>query len=120
MTVEIFIVLVILGVSLVLFVSEVIRMDLVALLVLCTLAITGLVTPAEALSGFSNPAVITVWAVFILSAGLYATGVANIIGRQVMRLAGEGEVRLLIVIMLTAAAGSEAPLLPIVGGGSVD
>ena len=58
-------------------------MDLVALLVLGALALTGLVTPAEALSGFSNPAVVTVWAVFILSAGLARTGVANLIGHQI-------------------------------------
>ena len=62
MTVEILIVLVILGVSLVLFVSEVIRMDLVALLVLCTLAITGLVDAEATFAGFSNSAVMTVWA----------------------------------------------------------
>ena len=69
---DIVMVLVILAVALVLFISEVIRMDLVALLVLCALAVTGLVTPNEAISGFSNAAVITVWAMFILSDGLHA------------------------------------------------
>jgi len=70
MTFEIAIVLGILAISLVLFVSEVIRMDLVALLVLGTLAVSGLVTPPQAFAGFSNSAVITVWAMFILSEGL--------------------------------------------------
>ncbi|MFW6184059.1 MAG: SLC13 family permease, partial [Chloroflexota bacterium] len=79
-----------------LFVSGRLRMDLVALLVLSGLTVAGLVTPAEALSGFSNPAVVTVWAVFILSAGLSRTGVANVVGRQVLHLAGEGDVRLLV------------------------
>ena len=93
-----------------------------ALLVLVSLVLTGLVTPPEALSGFSNAAVVTVWAVFILSAGLSGTGVAHVIGRQVLRLSGQGEVGLLIVIMITAAVlsafmnnvGVAALLLPVV------
>ena len=64
MTFEIALVLGILGVSLILFISEVIRMDLVALLVLGALAITGLVTADQSFAGFSNGAVITVWAMF--------------------------------------------------------
>ena len=88
MTTEIALVLGILAISLILFISEVIRMDLVAMLVLGALAVTGLVTPDEALAGFSNSAVVTVWAMFILSEGLTRTGIADIIGRQVMRVAG--------------------------------
>ncbi len=119
---DILITLAILLAAVVLFVSEKVRIDLVALLVLVALALTQLVTPAEALSGFSNSAVITVWAVFILSGGLSRTGVASIIGRQVMRLAGQGEARLLLVIMLAAAVmsafmnniGVAALMLPVV------
>ena len=102
MTFEIGLILAILAVSLVLFVTEVIRMDLVALLVLVTLALTGLVSPADALAGFSNSAVITVWAMFILSAGLSRTGVAEIIGNRILRWTGRGETRMIVVIMLTA------------------
>jgi di/tricarboxylate transporter len=72
MTTDIAIVLGILIISLVLFISEVIRMDLVALLVLGSLAVTGLVSADEAVAGFSNSAVITVWAMFILSEGLWS------------------------------------------------
>ena len=122
MTTEIALTLIILLGAVVLFVTERIRLDLTALLVLAALAVTGLVTPAEALSGFSNPAVITVWAVFILSAGLSRTGVADAVGRQMMRVAGKGETRLLVVIMLTVAllsafmnnVGVAALLLPVV------
>ncbi|MGI9225924.1 MAG: SLC13 family permease [Woeseiaceae bacterium] len=122
MTVEIFIVLVILGVSLILFISEVIRMDLVALLVLGTLAITGLVDADGAFAGFSNSAVITVWAMFILSEGLTRTGIADVIGRQVMRLAGRREIAMIFVIMVTGAVlsafmnniGVAALMLPVV------
>jgi len=122
MTNEIAIVLGILVVALILFISEVIRMDLVALLVLGALAVTGLVTPNEALAGFSNSAVVTVWAMFILSEGLTRTGIADIIGRQVLRLAGRREVPMIVVIMITAAVlsafmnniGVAALMLPVV------
>lgn len=112
----------ILVVSLILFISEVIRMDLVALLVLATLAISPLVDPADAFAGFSNSAVITVWAMFILSEGLTRTGIADIIGRQVMRLAGRREIAMVFVIMVTGAVlsafmnniGVAALMLPVV------
>jgi di/tricarboxylate transporter len=122
MTLDIAIVLIILGVSLILFISEVIRMDLVALLVLGALALTGLVDAEQAFAGFSNGAVITVWAMFILSEGLTRTGIADIIGRQVMRLGGSGETMMIIVIMITGAVlsafmnniGVAALMLPVV------
>ena len=100
MTLEITIVLTILVAAVVMFVTERIRVDVVALMVLVSLALTGLVTPAEALSGFANLAVVTVWAILILSAGLARTGVAGLIGRQVLRLAGGSEAQLVAVIML--------------------
>jgi len=122
MTLEIALVLGILAISLILFVSEVIRMDLVALLVLGSLAVSGLVDADAAFAGFSNSAVITVWAMFILSEGLTRTGIANIIGNQVMRVAGRREVSMIIVIMVTAAVlsafmnniGVAALMLPVV------
>ena len=122
MTLEIALVLAILGIALVLFITEWVRMDIVALLVLGSLSIIGLVTPEEALEGFSNPAVVTVWAMFILSAGLYHTGVAKIIGAQVLRLAGERESRMIIVIMTASGVmsafmnniGVAALMLPVV------
>lgn len=114
--------LTILAIATLLFISEHMSIDLVALLVLATLAITSLVTPEEALSGFSSPAVVTVWAVFILSAGLTRTGVAGWLGRLVIRFSGRGETRLMLVIMLTSAflsafmnnIGVTAMLLPVV------
>ncbi len=122
MTLQIALVIFILLAALVLFVTEWVRMDVVALLVLGALAVTGLVTPTEALSGFSNAAVVTVWAMFILSEGLARTGVANIVGRQVLRLAGQGERRMILVIVMTGAVlsafmnniGVAALMLPVV------
>lgn len=101
MTLEIILVLGILAVSVILFITEWVRIDVVALLVLGALAVSGLVTPTDALSGFSSPAVVTVWAVLILSGALARTGVASLIGRRLMRLAGDSDVRLMIIIMLT-------------------
>ncbi len=122
MTPEMALVLVILIGAFVLLVSEKVRIDVVALLVLGSLALTNLVDPVQALSGFSSPAVVTVWAVFILSGGLTRTGIANLIGRQVLRVAGRGEARLVAAIMLTAGlmssvlnnVGVAALLLPVV------
>lgn len=121
MTPEIASVYLILAVSFALFVTERIRFDVVALLVLGTLAVTGLVSPDEAFSGFSNPAVITVWAMFIISQGLSNTGIAGRIGDQILSLAGRGEVALIAFITLTAATlsafmnniGVAALLLPV-------
>ena len=122
MTIEIALVLGILLIALVLFVTEALRMDLVALLVLGTLAVSGLVSPAEAVSGFSNAAVITVWAMFILSEGLTRTGIANSLGQQLLRVSGRSEISLILVIMLTAGGlsafmnniGVAALMLPVV------
>lgn len=122
MTFEIGLVLGILALAVLFFVTEWLRLDLVALLVLVSLSLTGLVTTNQAFSGFSNPAVITFWAVFILSGGLTRTGVANAMGRQIMRLAGQGRVKLQLAIMLSAGVmsgfmnnvGATALLLPVV------
>ena len=122
MTTDMGIVLGILFFAFVLLVSEKVRMDVVALMVLGGLALSGLVTDAQALSGFSSPAVVTVWAVFILSGGLTRTGVANILGDQVFKLAGGGEARMIVVIMVTAGVmsaflnnvGVAALLLPVI------
>lgn len=122
MTTQIFIVLSILVLAIILFITEKIRVDIVALIVLVSLTLTGLITPSEALSGFSNPAVVTVWAILILSAALSRTGVASIIGRPVLRLAGRSEARLIAMIMLLVGVlsgfmndiGVAALMLPVV------
>lgn len=102
MTPEIILVLGILVVVIAVLVTEAMPLEVLALLVLGTLALTGLVTPTEALSGFSNPAVVTIWAVFILSGGLTRTGIANILGRYLLQLAGSGRMKMMILIMLIA------------------
>ncbi len=104
MTLDIAIVFAITALAALFFITERVRVDLVALLVMVSLALTGILTPVEALSGFSNAAVVTVWAVLILSAGLARTGVAGSIGHRVLQFAGNGEARLILIIMLVVGA----------------
>ncbi len=72
--------LIILVVSAVLFVSGKMRSDLVAVLVMLSLILTGILTPAEALSGFSNPIVIMMVGLFVVGGGIFTTGLAKKLG----------------------------------------
>lgn len=122
MTIEIILTLAIIAGALALFATEKLRVDVVALLVLLAVGLTGLVSPDEVFAGFANPAVITVWAVYIVSGGMFNTGVAEIIGRFIARLSGGSEMRLIVVIMLTCGimsafinnVGATAMLMPAV------
>ncbi len=122
MTSEIALTLWIIVGALIVFGTEKLRVDIVALLVLITVGLTGLVGPKEVFSGFSNSAVITVWAVYIVSGGLFKTGVADYLGRFILKLSGDNEVRLITVIMITCGlmsafmnnVGATAMLLPAV------
>ena len=124
MTLDIGLTLGIILLAMILFATEKLRVDLVALLVLLTVAVTGLVAKEEVFLGFANPAVITIWAVYIVSGGLFKTGVADILGSLILRMAGESEVRLIAVIMLTCGlmsafmnnVGAVAVLMPAVIG----
>ena len=82
---ELAITLVVLLGAVFLFVTEKLPVDIVAVLVLCTLLVLGVVTPVEALSGFSSQATITVAAMFVLSAGLQRSGLIVGLGKQLAR-----------------------------------
>lgn len=79
MTTDIYVVLAVIFIAAVLFASEKIRVDLVALLVMAVLLAVGIISPTEGISGFSNEATVTVGAMFILSAGLQRTGTVEFI-----------------------------------------
>ncbi|MGH7476981.1 MAG: SLC13 family permease [Longimicrobiales bacterium] len=83
-----------------LFIWNRLRPDVVALLVATLLVITGLVTPAEGVSGFSNEATITVALMLVLSAGLLRTGAIDIVAARAVRLAGSSEWRLLLLVII--------------------
>lgn len=91
MTFEIVLVLTILAGAVACFATERLPVDLVALLVLSALLVSGILTPEQAISGFSNTATVTVAAMFVLSAGLVRTGVVRLLGK---RLTGVGRLGL--------------------------
>jgi di/tricarboxylate transporter len=93
-------------VALGLFALEVTRPDVIALGVTLALLLSDAITVAEGFSGFSNPAVITVVAMFILSAGLVRTGVADWIAEFVARAGGSSPIRLTLIVMLTSGVMS--------------
>jgi len=95
--------LVILATAIILFLSERLSVDLIALLVLVALGLSRILTPQEVFSGLSDTAVITIIAIFILAYSLEITGVADWMGDLVLRLAGKGEARLIAALMGTAA-----------------
>lgn len=120
MTPESWIALIILAAAILLFLTEWLRVDVVALIVVASLMLTGLLTPEQALSGFSNPAVLTIAALFVIGGGVMQTGLAGLIGENILRAAGTSSTRLTVVIMLAVAAlsgfmsdtGTVAVLLP--------
>ncbi len=80
MSVDIIIVLVVLTGAIILFTRDKIPVDLTAMIIMASLLVTGIISPEEGISGFSNTATVTVAAMFILSAGLFNTGALNFVG----------------------------------------
>src|SRR5690554_125139 len=107
MTTDIALVLGIALVAIALFATEKLRIDAVALLVLSSLAILGLVSPGQALSGFSNQATITVASMFILAAGLQNSGALSGIGR----LLGQAKSPFMFLLTLFAVLAVIAPFV---------
>jgi di/tricarboxylate transporter len=97
-------VFIILLIAIILFVTEALPMDMVAILMLLAMTLGRIITPTEAFLGFGDPVIITLTSFFIISAALFNTGVVEAIGHKLHRLAGDGEVRLLVVTMLTASS----------------
>ncbi|MEW6568108.1 MAG: SLC13 family permease [Chloroflexota bacterium] len=87
----------------VLFIATRLRPDLVALITLVALGLSGLVTPDQAFSGFSASAVITILSIFFISEGLQQTGVTHVIGRHLLRFSGGNERQAVLVTTLAAA-----------------
>ena len=104
MTPEQIIFLLIVAVTLALFISERIRIDVAAMLTLLALAATGILSPDEALSGFASEPAIIVASVFVISAALTETGLTERIGAGIARAAGSREWRAIIVVMPAVAA----------------
>ena len=122
MTPQIIFILCLLALAIIFFAWERFSPDVVALGLLLVLAFSGFLSIEEVFSGFANPAVVTVWAVYIISEALFRTGVADYLGKQLIYLGGNSETRLIIAIMLLSGGisafmnnvGATAILLPAV------
>ncbi|MDY0300156.1 MAG: SLC13 family permease [Trichlorobacter sp.] len=104
------------------FVTGVLRADLVAICALTVLMLFGILTPAEALSGFSSPIVMMMVGLFIVGGGIFQTGLAKKASNSLLRLSGTGETTLLVTVMVVTAlfgtlvsnTGTVAVLMPVV------
>ena len=113
-------VLAILAVAILFFITEWLRVDVVALAVVVLLMVSGVLSTGEALAGFSNSAVLTIASLFIVGGAVLNTGLAGQIGRRILAVAGNKEVRLTVVLMGAVAllssfmsdTGTVAVLLP--------
>jgi di/tricarboxylate transporter len=92
--------------ALVLFVTNWVSVDLTAILVMVALMLTGILTPDQALAGFSNTATITILALLIISESLKNTGAVEELGNKMLMITGQNRILTLIVIMLIAAVTS--------------
>lgn len=117
-----YITLTILLLSVIFFVNGKLRSDIVALCALTALLIFGILTPEEAFSGFSNNVVVMMIGLFVVGGAIFQTGLAKMISSRLMKLAGNSETRLFVLVMLVTSAigafvsntGTVALLLPIV------
>jgi di/tricarboxylate transporter len=96
-------VLCLLAMAVLLFATGKVRMDAVALLVIVAFVLSGTLTLSEAFSGFSDPNVILIAALFIIGDGLVRTGVATSMGSWLVKVAGNSEIKMLVFLMLTVA-----------------
>ena len=96
-------VLSLLAIAVVLFATGKVRMDAIALMVIVAFVLSGTLTLNEAFSGFSDPNVILIAALFIIGDGLVRTGVATKMGAWLVSVAGNSETKMLIYLMLTVA-----------------
>lgn len=97
------IVLILLLVALVLFATEKLPVDIVGIILVIGLVLTGVLTVNEGVAGFGDNIIITIGGLFILTGGLIKTGIVDLIGRRLHRIAGDNEFLLTVLIMAIAA-----------------
>lgn len=122
MQVSMVITVTILALASALFISGKIRSDLVAVSALIILMLCGILTPDEALSGFSSSIVIMMIGLFVVGGGIFQTGLAKLVSGRLLKLAGTNETALLLTVMVVTAAfgtmvsntGTVAVMMPIV------
>ncbi|WP_029007159.1 SLC13 family permease [Azospirillum halopraeferens] len=103
MTADLILVLLLLAAAIVMFAANRPRMDAVGLLMITVLPFTGIITMNEALSGFSDPNIVLIAALFVIGEGLVRTGIARRLGDWLIARAGRSETRLLSLLMVIVA-----------------
>lgn len=119
---EQFLTLAILALSVAFFINGKIRSDIVALCALVCLMVTGILTPEEALSGFSSTVLIMMIGLFVVGGAIFQTGLAKMVSSRLMKLAGNSETRLFVLVMVVTSlmgafvsnTGTVAIMIPIV------
>lgn len=104
------------------FISGKVRSDIVALCALVALMLFGILTPDEALAGFSSNVIIMMVGLFVVGGAIFQTGLAKMISSRLMKLAGNSETRLFVLVMLVTSlmgafvsnTGTVAIMIPIV------
>lgn len=95
---SIILVLSILVLAVILFITEKIRTDAIALIILLIISLLGLVTPEQAFSGFASEAVVATISIMILSYGIQRTGLMVRISREIMKIAGTNEKKIVATV----------------------
>ncbi len=103
---EIALTLIILLTTIILFITEAFRVDIIAMLVMLTLGWTGLITPVEAFSGLSSNAVIAIIAIMIIGFGMEQSGIMQKVIKPLLAVSGKNEKRLTVILSLSAGAVS--------------
>jgi len=98
--------LVVLGLAVALYATQAVRIEVTSLGVIVALVVLGILSPEQALSGFSNPATVTVICMLVMSAGLQRAGVVDYVSSALARLGDGGLIRLVAVLSLPTAAFS--------------
>ncbi|RMG87939.1 MAG: SLC13 family permease, partial [Chloroflexi bacterium] len=122
MTPEMWVTLLIFGVAIILFITEWVRVDIVALGVVIALVITGILDAKTAFSGFSSTSVLAIAALFVVGGAVLQTGLASAMANRILRIAGHDEPRLIVFVMIAVAlmsgimsdTGAVAVMLPAV------
>ena len=102
-TIKMGIVMAVLALAILMFIFEWVRVDVVGWIMMVILPILGVVTPKEAISGLSSNAVVSIIAVIIIGAGLDKTGCMNVLARNILKIAGKSESRIMTLISVTVA-----------------
>lgn len=122
MKLELTLTFIILGITIILFTTNKVRGDLVAVTALLAFVVCGILTPVEALAGFSNSVVIMIAGLFVIGAGLLRTGLAGVAGNLLLKWSGDSELKLFVLLLIIVATvgafmsntGTVALMLPIV------